>query len=160
MSDLQKKIKKIISDIEENIQNKDDLEYIKNQICNIYNIFMDELDTLEDKSTKKMESLLIRYKVLEDRMSDIEKSIDKIETDIYINDDDNNDYTFDITCPYCDTEFSVDYSDELKRSVICPECNNTIELDWNDNEGCSHGCCGCNEDCSEKQKDEDKEDDM
>ncbi len=162
MSDFQKKIKKIVSDIEKNLKNKEDLEYVKNQIYNMYGLFMDELDELEARSTSKMESILIRYKALEDRMSDIENSIDKIENDIYIKE--NEEYDFDITCPYCDTEFSVDCSNGLQDRVVCPECNNTIELDWNDHEhdGCSHGCneCeeGCNHDSYEEQQNE--EDDM
>ena len=157
MSDLQKKFKKIIADIEQNLKNKEDIEYVKTQIYTIYNIFLDEFEKLEAKSTEKMESILIRYKVLEDRMSDIEDSIDKIESDIYINQ--NEEYDFDITCPYCDAEFSVDYSEELGDTVICPECNQTIELDWNDhNNGCSHGCHDCGEDCRDNQNETD--DDM
>ena len=35
MSDLQKSLKKIISDIEHNLKNKEDLEYVKTQIYNM-----------------------------------------------------------------------------------------------------------------------------
>ena len=165
MTEMQKQFKKIISDIEENLKNKEDIEYVKNQIYNMYNIFLDEFDKLEARSTEKMESILIRYKVLEDRMSEIENSIDKIENDIYINE--SQYYDFDITCPYCDTEFSVDCSDGMKDTVVCPECNHTIELEWHDHEhdgGCgSHGCHECGEDCnhsSEDVADNDDDDDM
>ena len=44
MSDFNAKFKKILNDIEENIQNKDDLEYIKVQIFNLYNLFFDEIN--------------------------------------------------------------------------------------------------------------------
>ena len=150
MTEMQKQFKKIISDIEENLKNKEDVEYVKNQIYNLYNSFLNEFDELETKSTEKIESILVRYKVLEDRMSEIENSIDKIERDIYINE--SQEYDFNITCPYCDTEFSVDCSDGPKDTVVCPECNHTIELEWNDHEHegghCSHGCHECEEDCN------------
>ena len=35
MSDLQKSLKKVIADIEHNLKNKEDLEYVKSQIYNI-----------------------------------------------------------------------------------------------------------------------------
>jgi len=159
MSDLQKKLNKIISDIEKNLKNKEDLEYVKNQIYNIYTIFLDEFDELESKCNDKMESILIKCKVLDDRMSEIEDSIDKIESDIYIKE--NEEFDFDVTCPYCDTEISVDFSQGPQNSVICPECNNVIELDWNDeHEGCSHDCHECGGDCSHNHDEEDNEDDM
>ena len=107
MSDLQKKLNKIISDIEKNLKNKEDLEYVKNQIYNIYTIFLDEFDELETKCNEKMENILIKCKVLDDRMSEIEDSIDKIESDIYIKE--NEEFDFDVTCPYCDSEISVDF---------------------------------------------------
>ena len=159
MSDLQKKFKKVISDIEQNLKNKEDLEYVKTQIYNIYNIFLDEFDRLEENSTKKIDNIVARYKILEDRMNEIEDSISKIESDIYINE--NEEYSFDITCPYCDTEFSVDCSEELQKNVICPECNETIELDWNDeHDECSHDCHECGGECDHNHDEKDNEDDM
>ena len=72
----------------------------------------------------------------------------------------DNDYEFDITCPYCDSEFVIDLSDGTKNKVICPECNKTIELDWNEeSNGCSHNCGGCSN-CEDKEKNEDVDDDM
>ena len=106
MSDLQKSVSKIISEVEKNLKNKEDIEYVKKQIYNIYNIFIEEFEKLEEKTNDRMESLLIRYKTIEDRMSEIEDAVDKIESDIYIKE--NEDYEFDITCPYCESEFAVD----------------------------------------------------
>lgn len=161
MAELQGKFNKIVSDIEKNLQNKQDVEYVKKQISKMYNIFNEELDRLEKKSDSRVESLLIRYKVIEDRIQDIEDAVGKIEEDIYINNDENEDYEFDITCPYCDSEFSVDLSEGTKNKVICPECNQTIELDWNEeNSGCGHNCSGCaNTDCGSYEDDE-MDDDM
>ena len=115
MSDLQNKLDKVISDIEKRLTNKEDFEYVKTQIYNIYTIFLDEFDKLEAKCNEKMEDIAVRCKVLDDRMSEIEDSIDKIESDIYIKE--NEEFDFDVTCPYCDTEFSVDFSEGPKEIV-------------------------------------------
>ena len=77
MSDLQNKLDKVISDIEKRLTNKEDFEYVKTQIYNIYTIFLDEFDKLEAKCNEKMEDIAIRCKVLDDRMSEIEDSIEK-----------------------------------------------------------------------------------
>ena len=46
MSDLKEKVKKIMIDLENNIKDEKELEYVKTQIYNIYNAFMDEFDGL------------------------------------------------------------------------------------------------------------------
>ena len=160
MSELQKKLNKIISDIEKNLKNKEDLEYVKTQIYNIYTAFLDEFDKIESKYNEKIENILIKCKVLDDRMNEIEDSIDKIESDIYVKV--NEEYDFDVICPYCDTEFSVDFSEGPKEKIICPECNNVVELDWNDDEHeeCSGSCHQCDGDCGHHHDEEDNEDDM
>jgi chaperonin cofactor prefoldin len=160
MSDLQNKLDKVISDIEKRLTNKEDFEYVKTQIYNIYTIFLDEFDKLEAKCNEKMEDIAVRCKVLDDRMSEIEESIQKIESDIYIKE--NEEFDFDVICPYCDAEFSVDFSEGPKDSIVCPECENTIELDWNDehdHEGCSGHCHDCGDDCCGHDHDEEDEDD-
>ena len=84
MSDLQKKLNKIVSDIEKNLKNKEDFEYVKTQIYNIYTVFLDEFDEIEAKYSEKMENIVLKCKVLDDRMNEIESSIEKIESDIYV----------------------------------------------------------------------------
>ena len=158
MSDLDKKFKTIISNIEKNLKNQEDINYVKEQIYNMYTIFLDEFEQLQTECNEKVDQMTLKCKILDDRMSEIEDSVDRIQKDIYISD--NEDYDLDINCPYCDTEFSVDFSEGTRNSVICPECNNTIELDWNESEhdGCSHGCHECGGDCGHHHDDE--EDDM
>ena len=159
MSELQNKLNKIMSDIEKNMKDKEEFEYVKTQIYNIYTIFLDEFDELESKCNEKMDSILIKCKVLDDRMKEIEDTVEKIESDIYIHE--NEEFDFDVVCPYCDAEFSVDFSEGPKEIVVCPECENTIELDWNDDhEGCSHDCHGCGGECGHHHEEEDNEDDM
>ena len=104
----------------------------------------------------KLDLILQNQKEFENRMTKLEESIKRIESDIYIDDE----CDFEITCPYCNHEFMVDM-DEERKEVTCPECNNIIELDLTGDlddetfmcgpEGCS-GCHGCGH--------EDEEDDM
>ena len=46
MANLKKKFNAIIADLEKNIKNKEDLEYIKSQVYNISLLFLDEIDRL------------------------------------------------------------------------------------------------------------------
>lgn len=75
--------------------------------------------------------------------------------DIY----EDEDYDFEIVCPYCNHEFVADIEDELKEEIECPECHNKIELDWDgeDDDCCSGGCCGCghHDECGSDEEDSD-----
>ena len=143
MADLQKKIKSIIDNLDNNLKNKEDLEYVKAQIYKLTTIFQDELDRISEANLSKIDSLAARYSEVDSRISKMESSIKNIEKDIYIAEE----YDFEITCPYCDYVFEADFTDGVKKEVICPECNNIIELDWNDEEGCSGGCESCSSNC-------------
>lgn len=162
MGDLQKNFKKIINDLEQNIQNKEDLDYIKTQIFNISNLFLDELDKMADLNMNRMNTLIERYKEMSDRMNKIEATMNHIEKDIYL---DEEPYEFEIICPYCNTEFFTDLTSDSKNEVTCPECNNVIELDWNEEEhehSCTGSCghCGSHTCGHEDEEDElDEEDD-
>lgn len=155
MSDLQEKFKNIIDDLDKNIENKKDLEYIKTQIYNISILFMDELDKIAELNMDKMNRLIVKHKELNTRMQQMESTIKRIEDDVYLNEEDE-DIDFEIICPYCNTEFEVDMNDEIKSEVKCPECNNIIELDWNQEEdGCNGHCCDCNGCENSNEEDED-----
>ncbi len=145
MADLQSSLKNILNDLNENIKNKDDLEYIKTQIYKLTTVFQDELDRIAENNMNKIDSLVARYNQVDERISKMEKSIKNIEKDIYIEDE----YDFQITCPYCDYVFEADFTDGVKKEVKCPECCNTIELDWNDEGSCRGGCAGCSSNCYE-----------
>ena len=155
MQELQRKFKKVISDLEKNLKDKEDLEYVKTQIYKVYTMFLDEFDKLEESSTQKIDSIVARYAGLEDRITELEGTLDKIEKDLYIEEE----YDLDIVCPYCNTEFTIDDSEELKDKVICPKCNNVIELDWNDEtHECSHDCHDCEHDCNSNEVTDEDED--
>ena len=158
MSNLNVKFKQILEDLENNIQNKEDLEYIKVQIFNLYNLFYDEIAAREEELTKRMESLAATQAAMQEKVETLENEVKSMEKELYL--DEDSDFT--ITCPYCNNEFIVECED-LKDEVTCPECNNIIELDWGDECSCGDDCdCEDGEcsdhNCSHCQHDE--EDDM
>lgn len=161
MGNLQKNFKKIINDLEENIQNKEDLDYIKTQIFNISNLFLDELDKLADLNMNKMNVLIERYKEMGNRVNELEETMRNIEKDIYLKEEP---YEFEIICPYCNTEFFTDLNSDSKNEITCPECNNVIELDWNEEDNCTGSCGHCNSHTCEhdenEEDDSENEDDM
>lgn len=100
---------------------------------------------------KKLKSLEENQKTINEQISKMEQILNHIKEDIYSEEE----FDFEIVCPYCEHEFVVDL-DEEKTEIECPECKNMIDLDWSgdlDEEGCSGHCLGCSG-C------EDLEDDM
>lgn len=151
MSNLNVKFKKILDDLENNIKNKEDLEYVKSQMLNLYNLFFDELNESEKRTTEKNIIIEKTQVELEERIAKLENKITTIEKELYLDEEDED---FSITCPYCNNEFIID-SEELQEEIECPQCNNIIELDWGSDD-CS--CGNCEHDCKECNHDED--DDM
>ena len=154
MSDLQNRFKTIINNLEENIDNKKDLDYIKEQIGNLMTIFLDEMDKLADRSIEKMDTLAEGYKVLNDKINNLEEKAERMEKELYVSEWSD----FEIVCPYCNHEFIVDLNEEDKNEVQCPECKNIIELDWNEEEGCGGHCDCCHSDCEHDEYDDDDDD--
>ena len=101
-----------------------------------------DLDTTK-KIIKEMEKA---QSAIEHKISNIETIVDNIEGDIYEDDEQDEDYEFEVVCPYCNYEFSVDMDNIEKDEIECPECHNVIELDWNE-EHCSGSCSHCMENC-------------
>ena len=151
-----------LEDIEKNIKNKEDLEYIKLRFADFLNVVLNQMDHIMNYKESEVENLEKKHKELENRLEKIETIVENIEKYIYSDDG----FDFEIVCPYCNYEFVIDV-DENKTEVQCPECNNIIELDWSgelDDEiqGC-HGecssCSGCNGE-EDDDESEDNEDDM
>ena len=131
MTDLKKRFNNILQDIEKNVTNKQDLDYIKTQVYNISLLFLDELDKLAEINLNRLNTMVDREKELEAKIESMEKIIDKLEKEVYSSDEDSD---FEIVCPYCNSEFIEDFSNGIKYEVRCPECENLIELDWNEEE--------------------------
>lgn len=163
MSKLQDNFNAIIAKIEERITNPEELEFIKQQIADISILYIDELNKIIDLSERRVNQVYENQKILEKKLTDLEKGMSTIEKELFVEDD----YDFEIVCPYCNYEFLTDINSN-KKEIECPECHNMIELDWNGEENeCADGHCSTCNGCAHEQEDEevtqrqeDNEDDM
>ena len=149
MGKLKNAYRSFLEDIEKNIKNKEDLEYIKKRFASFSEVVLNEMDYILDYKKEEIERLENTQNKLSAQMTKMQQVIDNIEKDIYSDEG----FDFEIVCPYCNYEFIIDV-DENKIEVQCPECRNIIELDWSgniegdDQQGCSGNCHGCH-DCDE-----------
>lgn len=157
MSDLSTRFQDIMNDIEKNISNEKDLEFINKKITEISMLYMEVLSGMNKVIQNKIENIEKVQNSIETKVNKIQTSIAGIENDIY-----DDGYDFEIICPYCNNEFTADI--ESKSDIRCPECQNVIELDWNGEEsGCSGSCSSCSSNCGaemEEFDDEDEDEDM
>ena len=159
MAKLREEYNNFLKDIEENLKNKEDIEYVKVRFSMFVDKVIDEMDMLVDYKTQKMNEIEQKQKEIDDKMSKMQQIIDNIEKDIYSDEG----FDFEIICPYCDNQFVIDV-DEDKTEVECPVCNNIIELDWSGeveedpacNGSCS-GCHGCDDEPEEEQQEDEKQ---
>ncbi len=147
MSELSNRYQQIMKDLQTNIKDEKDKEFVIGKFQELSMMFMDVIDRLTYLTDLRIKEVEEQQKQIDDRMSKIQKAVDGIESDIY---EDEESYEFDIMCPYCNHEFTTDISSEVNTEVECPECHNMIELDWNgdEEEECAHNCSGCGHDCS------------
>ena len=155
MAKLREEYNNFLKDIEKNLKNKEDLEYIKIRFSMFVDKVIDEMDMLVDYKAQKMNELERKQKEIDDKMNKMQQIIDNIEKDIYSDEG----FDFEIICPYCDNQFVIDVEED-KTEVECPVCNNIIELDWSgdveedsDCNGSCSGCHGCDEGIEEQQED-------
>lgn len=153
MSELTKKFQEILKDIEDNISNEQEKEYINKKIAEVSLLYMEVIENMNEVIQSKINNIEKVQNSIENKVNKIQTSIAGIENDIY-----DEEYDFEIICPYCNTEFTADI--ESKSDIKCPECQNVIELDWNGEESeCSGSCSSCSSHCSDSLFDEYDEDD-
>ena len=146
---LKNEYKSFLDDIEKNVKNKEDLEYVKGRFASFLDIVLDQMDYIMDYKEEEIKKLEETQNSLSSRIEQMQQIIDNIEKDIYTEEG----FDFEIVCPYCNYEFIIDV-DENKTEIQCPECQNIIELDWSGDveedgdTGCSGNCHGCH-DCDE-----------
>ena len=124
---IKEQFQKLMSDMQKNIKNEEDLKYIQENIFTMMADIIDKVDNLCNSN--------------EIRISKLEDKIDRMSKELYLNDV----YDIEVVCPYCNYEFETEF-DENKKEIKCPECNNIIELDWaseDDDDGCSGSCGSC-----------------
>ena len=151
MSDLRNHYQTILKDLENYFQNEEDKQFVTEKFQELSIMFMDIIDRLTYLTDKKVQEMEERQKVIEQKINNVQKAVDGIESDIY---EDEEGYEFEIVCPYCNHEFVTDINNESNAEVECPECHNIIELDWNEEEDCDlEDCSSCSHHCEELDDD-------
>ena len=97
MVSIKNEYKSFLDDIEKNIKNKEDLEYIKKRFADFLDVVLEKMDYILDYKEEEMNKLEEKQNQIEAKMAKMQKIIDNIENDIYSEDG----YDFEITCPYC-----------------------------------------------------------
>ena len=162
MTLLKDEYKNYLNDIEKNIKEKEDLEYIKERFAKFLDVVLDQMNYIMTYREDQMAKLEENQQIIENRLDNMQQIIDNIEKDIYSEDG----FDFEIVCPYCNYEFVIDV-DENKTEITCPECQNIIELDWSGNPdeemgcngSCSH-CHGCEDDDQDFDEEDNEDEDM
>lgn len=148
MSRLQENFNAIMAKIEERITDEEELKFIKQQMIDLSMIYIDELDKIMELSEKRVKQIYENQKMLEQKMDMLEKGVNTIEKELFVEEE----YDFEIVCPYCNYEFLTDINSN-KKEIECPECHNIIELDWNNED---HNCSGHCGSCDGCEHDEDE----
>ncbi len=155
MSKLSDEYLKIIKDIEKHISNEEERKYVLNKVSELSSLYIDLIDRVTDISCSRIDELEAYQDKLEAKVAKVKQTLDLIKKDIY----EDEEYDFEIVCPYCNHEFVADVEEELKEEIECPECHNIIELDWDGEEDECDGCCSsCGHHENSEEKDEDKKD--
>lgn len=132
MSALNKKYKIVLEELKQNISDPKEYELVKTKISELTITYLKSLDQLLD--FKENED------AFKDKLDEIEKRLTAMETDLYVNKGAviseliEDDYEFEITCPFCDFKFITDNSTVGLKEIRCPHCHLVIELDWSDEE--------------------------
>ncbi len=95
---------------------------------------------------------------LTEQVDAIDEDLDALEGDFYEDencdcdcdcdcDEDWDDEFYDVSCPNCDEEFSVDEETLLEGGIECPNCGEHLEFDIEcDDDDCDCGCgCHCDD---------------
>ena len=154
MSSLEKKYQELIHCLEKNIKDAKELSIAKEKLA----------DLVVNYSNLVSKSLEIDKKLdrIELNMASMHERINCIEDDMYLDldsDDDDgvdemhdNDFEFEIVCPYCQYEFITDSTYKNISEIRCPKCKKTIELDWEDEPlECGGHCHSCGGHCGEEE---------
>lgn len=158
MSSLEKKYQELIHCLEKNIKDAKELSIAKEKLADL----VVNYSNLVSKSLE-MDNKLERIEL---NMASMHERLNSIEDDLYLNmdeedeDDDgidemhDNDFEFEIVCPYCQYEFITDSTYKNISQIRCPKCKKTIELDWQDEPlECGGHCHSCGGHCGEDEED-------
>ena len=147
IDDLKNEILSFIKDINNNIKDKDDLIYITKRLDQFVDGILKQTEKILDYKEKELSSIINIQEIQNFKLQELQNRVDSICEDIY---EDDVEDEFQISCPYCGSEFNA-YIDNEISEIRCPECSNCIELDWSgnledeqsNNYGCSGSCSQC-----------------
>lgn len=148
MSEMSGKYNEIMQELESNIKDPEELKFVKDKFSDLSMLFVDMLDRITKLTDDRIQEIETKQQEIMGKIQSVQSAVKGIENDIYEDDEEN--YEFEIVCPYCNHEFSADIEEEENDEIRCPECHNIIELDWNCEEemgGCSGSCSHCHTDC-------------
>ena len=83
MRKLKNEYKSFLDDIEKNVKNKEDLDYIKERFVSFVDTVLDEMDYILDYKQEEMAKIEDTQKQLNEKMGQMQQVIDNIEKDIY-----------------------------------------------------------------------------
>ena len=126
MSEFDEKYNKIIEDISKNIKDEKELQFVKEKMNELSAIFINMFNQVNNSSEKRITDLEKNQKGLEEKINKVEKFIEDMKKDIY-DEYDEEDYEFEIICPYCNHIFTSEIKTEENEEIECPECHNIIE---------------------------------
>lgn len=115
---LGNKFKEVIANLEKQIKNKEDLEFVKKQVTELTMSYLNELEKIEQTYDLKVAHCTERIDDLEKSLNDFKEQVSGEEIDVE-----------PITCPYCNSKFLIEF-DNRQKEIKCPDCKNIIELDW------------------------------
>ena len=126
MAEFSEKYSKIIKYIEKSISDEKEREIVLKKVSELSFMYMDVIDRISNVNSERIDDIEKHQDKLDKKIGKVKDTVDLIKKDIY----EDEDYDFEIVCPYCNHEFVADIEDELKEEIECPECHNKIELDW------------------------------
>ena len=146
---IEKEYKKFLNDLEENLKDNPDFEYIKAKFIKLMLLFFDEIDYMREQYDEKIEKILERQSYFEDKINKVEELANGIEEEMRLNEEVedqmitellhphlrnyDNDTECEVTCPYCGELFYI-HVEGVEKEITCPYCDNPIEVDWNDSD--------------------------
>ena len=144
LENLKKQMVDYVSELSKNINNPDDKLYVLEKTNELIDIVLKETEKIMNYKEDRINEILKKQDEEEKKLAILKEKLDQVYEDIYDEAEDN----FEITCPYCGTEFEEIIDEDLDELIICPECGNQIELDWDgnpndDDKGCSGNCENC-----------------
>ena len=144
LDDLKKELLSFIKDINNNIKDEEDLLYITKRLDQFVDGILKQTEKILDYKEKELSSIMSIQEIQNFKLQELQNKVENICEDIY---EDDIEDEFQISCPYCGSEFNA-YIDNEISEISCPECSNHIELDWSGNPedehyGCSGSCSQC-----------------